>query len=172
MGAKKIEPTDKGAVRFYENEFFMLSNFSAFSVEYDGEMYPTAEHAYQAAKFYFHQGEIRDMIRKARSPYDAKRIARAFDNEKRDAWEEEKVSVMVEILWAKFHQHPYIQEMLLKTEERKIIEDSREDAFWGWGPDKKGQNHLGRIWMDIRSSFQKGQKEHFEEFFGNTPFRA
>lgn len=171
MGRKMKESLSE-PILFYESTFYMLSNFSAFTVEHDGELWPTAEHAYQASKFYFHQGEIRDQIRSARSPHEAKRIAHAFDNEKRDTWEKEKISVMVQILWAKFHQHPYIQEVLLKTGEREIIENSHEDAFWGWGPDKNGQNYLGRIWTHIRSSFRKGQQAHFEEFFGDTPFRA
>lgn len=165
MGARKIEPTDKGAVRFYEKEFFMLSNFSAFSVKYDGDLWPTAEHAYQAKKFY--DFDIRDRIKNARSPYEAKKIAHAFENEMRDDWEEVKIIAMEEIIWAKLSQHPYIQQKLFETGGRTIIEDSHKDAFWGWGPDKQGENNLGRIWMRLR---ERMLTQSDPNFFGDTPF--
>lgn len=169
MGARKIELMDKGSVLFYEKEFFMFSNFSAFSVEYDGDVYPTAEHAYQAAKFHPLHGEIRDRIKSARSPYEAKKIAHAFDTDMRDDWEDVKIEIMEDIVWVKLSQHPHIQQKLFQTGKRTIIEDSHEDAFWGWGPDKEGENNLGKIWMRLR----KRMLTHGDpDFFGDTPFKA
>lgn len=170
MGARKIDPTDKGAVLFYEVEFYMFSNFSSFAVEYDGETYPTAEHAYQAAKFYPIKYEIREMIRKARSAHDAKETAHAFAEEMRDDWKSVKLQIMEEIIWEKLCQHPFIQQRLAETEMRAIIENSRKDAFWGWGSNKSGKNHLGRIWMNVRERMKKEQGE--AQFFDNTPFHG
>lgn len=42
--------TDK-AVFFYEQEFYVFSNFSAFQILWAGISFPTSEHAYQWMKF-------------------------------------------------------------------------------------------------------------------------
>ena len=41
--------------------------------------------------------------------------------------------------------------------ERELIENSWRDDFWGWGPNRDGQNMLGRLWMEIRDEL-RGQK--------------
>jgi predicted NAD-dependent protein-ADP-ribosyltransferase YbiA (DUF1768 family) len=58
---------------------------------------------------------------------------------------------MHKILLAKVDQHPYVRRKLLETGARILVEDSWRDDFWGWGPNKDGQNVLGRLWMEIRS---------------------
>jgi len=40
------------SIIFEENPYYCLSNFSPHSIEYNGTWYPTAEHAYQVAKFH------------------------------------------------------------------------------------------------------------------------
>ena len=166
--AVKEKSAESKAILFYEREFYMFSNFSAFAVKYDGDMWPTAEHAYQAKKFY--DFDIRDKIKSARSAQEAKQIAKVFEHEIRDDWEEVKLRAMEEIIWAKLSQHPYIQEKLLQTGERDIIEDSHKDAFWGWGPDRDGENHLGKIWMRVRDEMRVAHGE--PKFFEDTPFEA
>ena len=168
MTARKMNSLSGTPVLFYEREFYMFSNFSAFAVKYDGDMWPTAEHAYQAKKFY--DFDIRDKIKSARSAHEAKQIAKVFEHEMRDDWEEVKLIVMEEIIWAKLSQHPYIQEKLLQTREREIIEDSHKDAFWGWGPDRDGENHLGKIWMHVRKEMRTVHGE--PKFFEGTPFKV
>lgn len=54
------------------------------------------------------------------------------------------------IVSAKFEEHDYIQRKLEETGDAWLIENSSKDSFWGRGPDWRGQNHLGRIWMELR----------------------
>lgn len=42
---------DGDAIRGFFGPWRFLSNFHYHSVEFDGQFYPTNEHAYQAAKF-------------------------------------------------------------------------------------------------------------------------
>jgi len=133
---------------FYEREFYPFSNFSSFQVEYKGILWPTSEHAYQAAKFT--KPEIVQEIKSARSAHDAFKLSRKFAEQKRPDWDEIKVGVMEEIVRAKLSQHLYIQQKLKETGDREIIEDSPVDSYWGWGPNKDGKNHLGKIWMRLR----------------------
>jgi predicted NAD-dependent protein-ADP-ribosyltransferase YbiA (DUF1768 family) len=59
------------------------------------------------------------------------------------------------ILRAKAEQHEYVTRKLLATGDRRLVENSWRDDFWGWGPDRNGQNMLGRLWMEIRSEIRE-----------------
>lgn len=58
--------------------------------------------------------------------------------------------VMYEVVLAKFDKNPELKKLLLSTEDEVIIEDSKVDAYWGWGKFGNGQNKLGRILMLVR----------------------
>lgn len=128
----------------------MFSNFSSFSIEMNGVKWQTSEHLYQAMKFMGQSSDIVEEIKNASSAYDSKKKAEQHSDKIRKDWEDIKVKKMEEIIREKHAQHPYIQKKLLETVGMDIIEDSPKDAFWGWGPNKDGKNHLGKIWMKIR----------------------
>lgn len=54
------------------------------------------------------------------------------------------------LLRLKLEQNPYVLKKLLQTGDYYIVEDSPKDSFWGWGPDRCGENQLGRLWMKLR----------------------
>lgn len=135
-------------VFFYEREFYPLSNFSAFNLEWKGVLYMTSEHAYHSEKFT--DPEIIEKIKNARSAHDAFKLSREYENMVRPDWLDVRVIIMEEIIRAKVAQHPYVKKKLLETGNREIVEDSWRDDFWGWGPNKNGQNQLGKIWMRVR----------------------
>ncbi len=136
-------------VCFYEREFYPLSSFSSFMVEWKGVLYMTAEHAYHTEKFI--DPEIIEKIKNTRSAHDAFKLAREYADKVRPDWFDIRVDVMEQIVRAKVAQHPYVKKKLLETGDREIVEDSWRDDFWGWGPNKDGQNQLGKIWMRVRS---------------------
>lgn len=144
-------------ILFYSGRGYWLDNFSAFSVEFGGKTYPTAEHAYQALKFDFIQAEaagraIAEIIRTAPSAHEAKKLGSHPDVAKfiRTDWEQVKLGLMKMVIRAKWQQHKYIQQELAKTKGLLLVEDSPKDSFWGRGPDWMGENHVGIIWMEIR----------------------
>lgn len=139
------------AIKFYEDKYYMLSNLSAHAVKFDGRLYPTSEHAYQASKF--EDEKAIEEIRQAKSPLEAKAIAKSkfgTPAEKTD-WQFDKLLTMERILKAKLDQHSEVKNALISTGNSEIIEDSPIDAFWGCGEDGKGESHLGKIWMKLRS---------------------
>ncbi len=140
--------SDLPPVLMWEDEFYPLSNFSAFAVEYQGELWPTAEHAYQATSFT--DDEIRDLIRKARSAHETRLLGQLHKSKRREDWGEYKLLVMEELFRAKIEQHPYVREKLLDSGDREIIKNVPDDSFWGWGSDKKGENRMGKLWMKLR----------------------
>ncbi len=155
-------------ILFYEGKWYFLSNFSAFAVELDGRVWMTAEHAYQAAKFRFTNRDwiIRE-IYEARSAHSAKQTARRYAEYVHPGWGKEHPSIgvrsakllnMEHILRAKIKQHEYVRRKLLETGVVELIEDSPTDAFWGRGPDWKGKNELGKLWMKLRAELREKQK--------------
>lgn len=136
-------------IRFYTPEFYVFNNFSAHAVEFQGKLYPTSEHAYQAAKCIDPGG--REEIRNARSPLQAKSLANEKYRAAKDPeWGSKKVAVLEEILRAKLEQHVEAQEALRKSGHEQIVEDSPTDYYWGEGADGSGLNMLGKLWMKIR----------------------
>ncbi len=150
-------------VFFYEQDFYILSNFSSFRVRWRGIDFDTSEHAYHFAKFTDVENHgISDQatdaareLRVSRSAHEAFKIAERNKIHRRADWDEVKIGIMKDILLAKVTQHEYVYRKLLATGDRELIEDSWRDACWGWGADKKGQNLLGKIWMEIREELRK-----------------
>jgi N-glycosidase YbiA len=116
-------------------------------------LYPTSEHAYQANKFT--DIDLKKQIQQTKSPLLAKQLSHKNDAFKRNDWNEKtKLEVMESILISKLEQHSEVKQVLLKTENRLIAEDSPVDDFWGYTAGT-GQNHLGKIWMKLRENLQK-----------------
>lgn len=145
-------------VCFYEQDFYVLSNFSAFEVEWSGFTFKTSEHLYHWLRFTLSDepgAEIvaRD-VKNARSAHDAFKMAQACKSLQLSTWQTAKVPTMRRILRAKADQHEYVRRKLLATGDRELVENSWRDDFWGWGPNRDGQNMLGKLWMEIRAELR------------------
>lgn len=139
-------------VCFYEQEFYVLSNFSAFRVHFDGVWFDTSEQAYHYQRF---DGRVhKRAIVTALSAHEAFRYAQDHKSEQRIGWDAIKVNVMKEILRAKADQHEYVRRKLLETGERELVENSWRDPYWGWGPNRDGLNRLGKLWMEVRTELR------------------
>jgi ribA/ribD-fused uncharacterized protein len=142
------------AVYFFTTAFHPLDNFSAHAIHLWGKDFPTAEHAFQWKKFSVSAPDVASAILSAKSPDAVKKISDARKDQIPATWQDVKVSIMEEILQAKAGQHEDVRDTLTKTGNRKIIENSPVDSFWGIGPDGDGKNVVGRIWMKIRDSLK------------------
>jgi ribA/ribD-fused uncharacterized protein len=138
--------------------YFFLSNFSPAAVRLTdlpgNEMvFPTVEHAYQAAKTLAIQE--RSAILQAETPAEAKQLGR--QSTIRADWEQIKLGLMRDLLYQKF-AHADLARCLLDTGDALLIEGNTwDDRFWGaiWEGDKwVGANHLGRLLMEVRASLK------------------
>lgn len=145
-------------VFFYEQDFYVLSNFSSFRLHWRGIDFDTAEHAYHCEKFFPTVVGIAHEIQGARSAHDAFKIAERNKEYRRSDWDDVKVDVMRDILRAKAEQHEYVRRKLLATGDRELVEDSWRDDFWGWGPNRDGQNMLGKLWMEVRAELTPNEE--------------
>ena len=76
----------------------------------------------------------------------------------RGDWEQVKEQVMKNGLRLKFTQHPKLLELLLSTGNRKIVEHTDQDSYWGDGGDGSGKNRLGVLLMELREELRSQQK--------------
>ena len=151
-----IKPDTGTHVYFYEQDFYVLSNFSAFTLYWDdveNMRFDTSEAAYHWEKFPGHD-DIRAAIINAPSAHEAFKVAERNKAHRRPDWDDVKVDVMRRILRAKVEQHEYVRRKLLATGDRILVEDSWRDNFWGWGPNRDGQNLLGKLWMEVRDELR------------------
>lgn len=128
-----------------------LSNFYPSRVQWDGEVYPTVEHAYQAAKT--PDLAWRQMVRSAPTAGVAKRYGRQLPL--REGWEQIKLIVMRDLLRQKFRAEP-LAEMLIGTGDQVLVEGNVwHDNFWGscrcLRCGDRGSNHLGKLLMQVRA---------------------
>lgn len=131
----------------FQGEYRFLSNFWPSEVEMDGLIYPTVEHAYQAAKTL--DIRIRKIILDLKTPAAAKKFAKTISL--RPDWSNIKIGIMEDLVRKKFVNNISLSSRLLNTGEGEIIEgNSWNDTFWGVC-NGKGKNHLGKILMKIRS---------------------
>jgi len=145
---------DSGTVAFFSLPYEVFNNWSAHSVTIWNRTFPTAEHAYQYAKFSDADPAVAQQIASAISPWLAFQLSRKHRNLTPASWNEKKVSVMTEIITAKIEQHPDVKDRLIKTGIRKIVENSPWDSFWGIGPSGDGTNMVGVIYMQLRDSLR------------------
>ena len=120
-------------------------------VEFNGSTYPSVEHAYQSAKSN-DDGWNDICLRRDLTPYQIK--AKSKFVMKVENWEEIKIGVMKELVYKKFST-PQFKELLLGTNDENIVEGNMwGDKFWGVdikNTPNEGENHLGRILMDVRN---------------------
>ena len=155
-----------------------LSNFWPCEVKFEGKIYHSVEHAYQAMKF----GEdvlatltdsdlkkINTRLEKRGQQITKEQVPDLFILEHLNAgtskiaanqlrimgyvrqdWDDVKVKIMAKLLVQKFSK-PEMYEMLKKTNPKYLIEGNDwGDTFWGYD-NNRGRNILGRMLMILRA---------------------
>ncbi|MBK7882998.1 MAG: NADAR family protein [Chitinophagaceae bacterium] len=137
---------------------------SEFTV--NGIQYKTAEHWMMAKKAeLFSDEETLSKILNAKTPAEAKKLGREVKGYDDAKWLEKRFELVVEGNFYKFSQHKDLQEYLLSTNNRILVEASPVDAIWGVGlaadnPDInnpvnwKGLNLLGFALMEVRDKLK------------------
>lgn len=148
----------KDSVVFLKTDapFGGLSNMAGgYPIHVNGVRILTSEALYQVCRFP-HLPDVQKMIIGQISPMTAKMRSKPYRKDSRADWDQVRVRIMRWCLrmklannWNKF------SELLLRTGERPIVEESRKDDFWGAkvvddGNTLVGMNVLGRLLMELR----------------------
>ena len=129
----------------FHGEYAFLSNYYDSPIFYDGILYPTVEHAFQAAKTTVFIQRI--IIANKKTPGQAKCAGRKVTL--RDNWDDIKLYIMKELIILKF-TNPKLKSALLNTKYADLIErNTLNDTYWGIC-NGIGENHLGKILMEVR----------------------
>jgi ribA/ribD-fused uncharacterized protein len=141
-----------------------LSQWYEASFEVEGRRYPTAEHFMMAEKAaLFHDEEIRALVFAAPNPGAAKALGRKVRGFDGAVWRQHRFAIVVGANHAKFAQNPPLQDFLIKTGSRILVEASPVDPVWGTGLSKddpaaadpnrwRGLNLLGFALMQVRAN--------------------
>ena len=139
----------------FSGEYEFLSNFYEVPVRYE-YFYGSSEAAYQAQK----AANLADKLEFLNyNPKKAKKQARKIPI--RADWDSVKISVMRDIVFAKFTQNPELAEKLLATGDSEIVEGNYwHDTFWGVDDETgEGKNNLGKILMELRAGLNSREVE-------------
>ncbi len=146
-------------IRFYranEKPYGAFSNLYRRSVDFEGETFPTSEHAYQAGKA--RKKEVRNWLLSAPSPALVAMAAHGlYYWDIAPGWSRTKFDRMRGVLRAKFTQHEDLKDLLLSTGDARLIEsatvDNEVNRLWG-EVNGQGRNMLGELLMELRASFR------------------
>ena len=134
-------------IKEFKNQYFFLSNFYEYPIYYNKLVFCNAEAAFQAQKVINEKDQYKFINLNASQ---ARKLGKTV--QLRKDWEEIKDNVMYEIVKRKFTTNKELQQKLLETKEKKLVEGNWwHDTYWG--VDSKtgiGQNKLGKILMKVR----------------------
>jgi len=135
-------------------KWWFLSPYAEFpfKMDVDGDTYtfPSAEHYYQAMKFYASDKRF-NVIINMKNPDDARLITKTpeYKINRRADFEENKFKIMEDGLRAKFMQNSDAAEMLKSTGNAVLIKSCQVCYKCGFG-EGSGENRMGKILMKIR----------------------
>lgn len=150
-----------------DEPFGGLSNMAGgYPIRVNGIRILTSEALYQACRFP-HLPDVQRMIIGENSPMTAKMRSKPYRKDSRRDWDHVRIRIMRWCLRMKLASNwSAFSELLLRTGDRPIVEQSRKDDFWGAkvvgdGSTLVGMNVLGRLLMELREQV----KEHGRDAF-------
>lgn len=148
-------------IRFYrasEKPLGAFSNLYKRKIEFEGEIFATSEHAYQAGKA--RKPAVREWLMNAPSPALLAMAAHGlYYWDVAPDWSKTKFDRMRQVLRAKFTQHDDLRELLLSTGDARLVESATVDNPVNrlWGEVKgEGKNMLGIMLMELREELSTG----------------
>lgn len=146
-----------------------FSQWFEISFTNDSILYLTAEHYMMAEKArLFNDDEILEQILKSTSAGEVKMLGRKIKNFDASVWDTNKYKIVVKGNYLKFKQNKSLNDFLLNTKKRILVEASPYDSIWGIGMSEKdkyisnpkewkGLNLLGYAIMEVRDLLIKEQ---------------
>ena len=143
-------------IRFYNRDdpYYEFTNFYPSAVTIDGKAWPSTEHYFQAQKFV--GTPYVEKIRQFPTAREAFQLSRTPQVSRwcRQDWQTVKDDIMLKALRCKFRGNAELRKKLLGTGNRRLIEHTQNDSYWGDGGDGSGKNQLGKLLEKVRSELQ------------------
>jgi ribA/ribD-fused uncharacterized protein len=134
-----------------------MGNFHPCTIRLWGLQFSCAEAAFQAAKF---SPDRATMQRFQQLDGDSawrlgRQLSQGWGPTEQSAWRNRNLTVMREVVNAKFQQNTDLKTLLLATGNAFLVEHipvQGRDDYWGDNSDGTGQNWLGHIVMEARGN--------------------
>jgi len=136
----------------------LLSRNSPHSIKLDGHEWPSVEHYFQAMQF--ENTAYQEKIRSSESIEQAVKLGKAWFKKKRADLKQVRTVLMTRAIYIKCRTHPEVSNRLLEIKEETLVENSQFDYFWGCGRDHRGNNHYGKVLMDVRKKLISEQQNN------------
>jgi ribA/ribD-fused uncharacterized protein len=142
-------------IESFSGDYAFLSNFYRTEVEYQGDIYQSAQAAFQASKVL--SPEIRSeftSLSAAEATLKGDKIAPSIE------WEQNKQVIMYKILKNKFSKNKELRSLLMKTNISPIIHKNNwHENYWGECTceecvEKEKHNYLGKILVKVREDLR------------------
>jgi ribA/ribD-fused uncharacterized protein len=157
MATDTFSAEDQQALYFSRTDVDQtFSTYAAYPFNLDENVWPTAEHYYQAMKFT--DPAYQEKIRLAATPAQARKLGRTRLKRIRSDWAKVKIAYMTRAIYTRCKTYPE-QASLLSQSEVKLVENSQYDYFWGCGRDRRGNNHYGQVLMNIRDKLRQQSQQ-------------
>lgn len=135
----------------FVGEFTFLRSDYSVNVEFDNSIYPSLEHAFQAAKT--NDLVARAEIRVAKTAQDARALGKKLQLD--PTWDKRRLEVMKQLIQQKFKSNLDLKLKLLRTGQRNLIQGGmHRDHFWGQDRNGIGENYLGKLLMEVRGDIR------------------
>jgi ribA/ribD-fused uncharacterized protein len=74
--------------------------------------------------------------------------------QKKKGWKTLRQVLMTRAIYTKCKTYPEVAERLLATGDKKLVENSAYDYFWGCGRDRRTENTNGKVMMNVREQIR------------------
>jgi ribA/ribD-fused uncharacterized protein len=137
------------------DESEILGTHAIYPFKLDGREWLSVEHYFQAMKFETTAPDYAEKIRLARNAKQARKLGATRFKKIRKDWKVVRRVVMTRAVYTKAKAYPQVSQALLLSAQRKLVENSQYDYFWGCGRDRRGENTYGKVLMDVRDKLLK-----------------
>jgi len=133
-----------------------FSTYAPYPFSLEGSNWPTVEHYYQAMKF--NDPVYQEKIRLAATAGQARKLGRNRLKRIRRDWREVKTTYMTRAIYTRCKTYPELSQQLAHS-QTKLVENSQYDYYWGCGRDRRGNNHYGKVLMNVREKLRQESDE-------------
>jgi ribA/ribD-fused uncharacterized protein len=130
----------------------LLAGASPRSFVLDDAEWPTAEHYMLAMQF--EDSALQVEIRSSVDPQQARKLARRNKRRAHPDRAALRRVYMTRAIYTRGLAHPESARALLETRDKRIVESSLYDYYWGCGRDGRGLNTYGEVLMDVREKLR------------------
>lgn len=161
---------NRRVIKQFQGNYRFLSNFQVFRnhISYCGKLFNSVECAYQYSKYVVYLSMHPGIVETNRlyqfellSPSDAKKFTKHYrlPNDVIKFHDTFKIDIMRNLVESKFSTNQNLKSMLLGTEDWELQEGNYwKDYYWGIDlVSGEGQNHLGKILMEVRDKLRGNQ---------------